>query len=67
MITHKELDLGEAFAKAHAELTQHCEAALAKLDAIEARRVEHHKAEMAALDAMLVLIDNFSKPKGDAK
>ena len=48
------------------QLRDSCARAIAKIEEIEARAAETHKANMTALDAMFALLDNFSKPKGDA-
>jgi hypothetical protein len=61
----------DAFAQTAKRLTDQCDAAIAEIEKMEARAAEAHKGQMAALDAMLALIDSFSGKivvtKGDAK
>jgi hypothetical protein len=63
----KLAEQAEALSRATAELTRHCQEALAKIETAEARRAEDHKASMATLDAIFDLIDNFGKPREIAK
>ena len=52
-----------ALANTAQQLRDSCDRAIAKIEEIEAKAAESHKANMTALDAMLAMIDNFSKPK----
>jgi CRISPR/Cas system-associated protein Cas7 (RAMP superfamily) len=53
----------EAVAKAADELSQRCKAALATIDAAEARRVEAHKRHVAAIDALLDMLGSSQSSK----
>ena len=62
-VTQDIIQKADALADTAKQLRDSCDRAIAKIEQIEAQAVATHKLQVAALDAMLNLIDNFCKPK----